>query len=70
MRVGIFGFFFESFKKSKNNNPAHVTACSCLKEEGDKGGDMSWQWEMGLDVGLCEGDMTRRVESRYLEGMK
>ena len=47
-----------------------MTACSCLKEEGDKGGDMSWQWEMGLDVGLCEGDMTRRVESRYLEGME
>ena len=52
-----------------------MTAGSVLKEEGDKqagdkGGDMSWQWEMGLDVGLCEGDMTRRVESRYLEGMK
>ena len=33
-------FFFWMFKKSKNNNPAHVTACSVLKE-GDKGGDMS-----------------------------
>ena len=41
MRVGIFGFFFGVLKNPKNNNPAHVTACSCLKEEGDKGGDMS-----------------------------